>query len=1031
LLLSAASQLAAFRGEEPPYGAIQRPGFDFHAPAYSNTYSGLHREYPELMGARYFAVNSQIPSQIILVGPQSGSTGFSSIDENNVQQAAVNFLSSVGLLPANCDLGLVSGRFVMGRLWFINLRKSVDGIPIFDAGIGMAISPYGKVISLCGDVGDFSLPQMNFTITENDALDIARAGILGQFIGAENTGRGILPLYYAEGKEFRPVYRFMIGGADPAAAWDVMVDAERGQIIQRTDMIHSDNISGTVSGSIQPLYPNDPWEDRNFFHLDLNFDGAEPVTTDMNGYYSLNLPGSDPVNASIYLRGPFMEVWNEAGIEAETSAVIDPPAIFDVYWDDSNSLPAERDGWYSAVFVHNWIKILDPGLTVMDFPMHCNVYIAETCNAFYSGWDRSINFYRAGGGCNNTAQIANVVYHEYGHAITDLQTRPNGPDGAMHEGFSDYLACTIMSDPLVGEGFYANNPNSYLRTLDNDNRYPDDWRGESHNDGLIIGGALWHTREDLSPHGHGYVDSLWHFARYSMPQDFETFFWAFVALDDDDGNIDNGTPNAYTIFENFGDRHGVGPGTEVTVTADTLLDSEDTTRSYTVSASVTSVFEANPDSILLYYDNGGGFAPLVMQANGSLWEATIPPQRNGTRVDYYILVVDLAGFRGAWPLGAPGSHYSFYVGPDIIPPTMRIVQGPPNTLNLLGPYGPFVINAYDVNGINSSQVRLHYYVNSEQEAVVPLSPGVNEGDYTIGSIDLDRQLLTGDSVHYYFTAVDDANIPNTGRLPQSGSFNVVMVTAEVIEYFERNGLDDWTCDEDWFLRNDGFYSLHSVWYASPNYPNNANSSMMSNLTFDFSPYRTARITFYYRGAIRANDSCLVEASNNNGQSWYRAGFVTDTVVSIFSLKQCDFSPILRNDAHQYRMRFRFVSDDSATWAGIMMDDIGFAVDPAVGVDNEAPVMPHALSLRQNFPNPFNPETIIYFELPANSHVRLEIFDILGRRISTLLDEEMLPGSYGIKWDGKDRQGEAVASGVYFYRIATDYGSRQEKMTLLR
>jgi hypothetical protein len=1025
-----ATSALAIQNPETSSGAIQRAGHDPLSSYYvhsitDNSVAGFKKAFE----APYVAVSQQIPSQAIVVSPGSRGTGFSAINEANVAQAARNFLSSSGLLPSNIDLAVVSAKFVMDRLWFVKFRKEVAGIPVHDAGIGMAISSAGKIMFLWGELSTRTVEHEAFVISDAEAMKTAQGGLAGEISGGEYLGPTILPLYIDGGPEYRPTHRYMVATRDPVGAWEIFIDAADGRILERTDRIYYDNISGIVSGTIQPLFPTDPWEDRNFFDIDLNFSGLDPVTTDRYGHYSVEVPGSDPIGVDIFLRGPFMEVWNEEGPEGYIYSVVDPPADFNPYWDESNSLRAERDGWYSGVFVHSWVKTLDPAMSVMDYPMGCNVYVAGSCNAFWSGWDRSINFYRAGNGCNNTAQIADVVYHEYGHGVTDLVAGPDDPNGAIHEGFSDYLACTITNQPIVGRGFYSRDPDIFLRSLDNDMRYPDDWSGEPHNDGEIIGGALWHTRADLSPHPMGYVDSLWHYARYAYAQEFEPYFWAFLALDDDDGDLDNGTPNAWTIFHNFGDRHGIGPGTVVTVFGDPISDSEDTTRTFTVTATVEAYFDTYPDSVILYYDNGGGFRPVVMQSNGSQWQGIIPRQNNGTTVNYYVLAVDRAHFRGTWPEGAPEIHHSFYVGPDIFPPTMSLTLGPPNTVNLFGPYGPFVISAFDNNGIDPAQVKIHYFVNRENESVASLLRGQGDGEFEIASINLGRQLFTGDIVHYYFTAMDQAHIPNTGRLPETGSYELVMVTSEVYENFEVSGLSAWTCDQDWFLREGGYQSMHSVWYSTPNYPNNANSPMTYNSTIDLSPYQTARITFYYRGMILWNDTCTIEATNDNGQTWYRAGFVTNDTMS-YTFGQLDISSILRGDRHQYKIRFRFISDEEGTAPGIIFDNVGWSVDPVVGVD-ESEVLPAELSLGQNYPNPFNPATNIRFSLPAASDVRLEIFDIMGRRVAILLNEKLNAGAYSVRWDGVDGDGSPMASGVYLYRLTTDNGTRQEKMTLLR
>ena len=89
----------------------------------------------------------------------------------------------------------------------------------------------------------------------------------------------------------------------------------------------------------------------------------------------------------------------------------------------------------------------------------------------------------------------------------------------------------------------------------------------------------------------------------------------------------------------------------------------------------------------------------------------------------------------------------------------------------------------------------------------------------------------------------------------------------------------------------------------------------------------------------------------------------------------------------------------------------------------------ALGLNQ--PNPFNPETTLGYALPRAQPVRLTIYDMLGRPVRVLVDGEQPPGQHRVVWDGRDRQGRAVASGVYFYRLQTPLFSQTRKMILLR
>lgn len=92
--------------------------------------------------------------------------------------------------------------------------------------------------------------------------------------------------------------------------------------------------------------------------------------------------------------------------------------------------------------------------------------------------------------------------------------------------------------------------------------------------------------------------------------------------------------------------------------------------------------------------------------------------------------------------------------------------------------------------------------------------------------------------------------------------------------------------------------------------------------------------------------------------------------------------------------------------------------------------PRLFALHQNFPNPFNPGTTITFHIPAASRVLLEIFDAAGRRIATLIDDDMEPGDHTAVWDGRMQSGVTVRSGVYFCRLRAGNDIAVRKMVLL-
>ena len=110
------------------------------------------------------------------------------------------------------------------------------------------------------------------------------------------------------------------------------------------------------------------------------------------------------------------------------------------------------------------------------------------------------------------------------------------------------------------------------------------------------------------------------------------------------------------------------------------------------------------------------------------------------------------------------------------------------------------------------------------------------------------------------------------------------------------------------------------------------------------------------------------------------------------------------------------------------DEVGqFALPLAAG---GAWVLPRAVGLGQNYPNPFNPSTLIPYQLSATSPVRLEVFNILGQRVATLVDDAQGAGAYVARWDGTDAAGRAAASGVYFYRLTVAGAHQTGKMVLV-
>jgi len=107
-----------------------------------------------------------------------------------------------------------------------------------------------------------------------------------------------------------------------------------------------------------------------------------------------------------------------------------------------------------------------------------------------------------------------------------------------------------------------------------------------------------------------------------------------------------------------------------------------------------------------------------------------------------------------------------------------------------------------------------------------------------------------------------------------------------------------------------------------------------------------------------------------------------------------------------------------------------AIFLTTGASKDA-LLPTEYALNQNYPNPFNPTTEIGFNLSNAGDITLEIYNIMGQKVSTLIDERMESGSHLVTWDSRDNTGQSVSSGIYFYRLITDEFIDTKKMTLLK
>ena len=123
--------------------------------------------------------------------------------------------------------------------------------------------------------------------------------------------------------------------------------------------------------------------------------------------------------------------------------------------------------------------------------------------------------------------------------------------------------------------------------------------------------------------------------------------------------------------------------------------------------------------------------------------------------------------------------------------------------------------------------------------------------------------------------------------------------------------------------------------------------------------------------------------------------------------------------------------DLRRFVGTTTDEAGFfALSLQTFSMERGTALPTDFALGHNYPNPFNPSTIIPYQLPASGHVRLDVFNVLGQRLATLVDAERSAGAHTAQWDGTDAAGRAVGAGVYIYRLSSGRMTESRRMVLV-
>ena len=173
--------------------------------------------------------------------------------------------------------------------------------------------------------------------------------------------------------------------------------------------------------------------------------------------------------------------------------------------------------------------------------------------------------------------------------------------------------------------------------------------------------------------------------------------------------------------------------------------------------------------------------------------------------------------------------------------------------------------------------------------------------------------------------------------------------------------------------------------------------------------------------LDAQDIARVQVSYNNGVTW-----ITVVEWAGVSKRSSHESYLLPGALNNSNVLIRFVSIQPGYDWWWVVDNVMVSGDVMTNVTTNGNEIPEGYSLSQNYPNPFNPATIIEYTIPKSGLVTLEVFDILGKKVATLINRIQNAGKYNVEFNGAD-----FTSGTYFYRIQSGDFSQIRKMILLK
>ena len=495
------------------------------------------------------------------------------------------------LAPPSGDLVLNEARSAWlenGDLVFLDYDWVVDGVPIEGARVFLRVNN-GNIIQLGSARIGAGVPPARPVLEAEQALarlfehaggrrdeDVVVEAPHLLFL-VQPRGRSQVP--WAEGATYRLAWRAAFRRQGVPMTWTGDVDARTGEILSFADA----NRYARVVGGVHPRTVSEPEESRPFTNVRVFSSSASITTGDAGTYAYTGGPVFTPLDGTFFRTACSGCDTPERAFAFASSGTGDLDLGMGGIDEIGNgvSTPAERN----AFFQQNRVRILAKkwlNIAWLNTPVQSNVNIEDVCNAFWDG--SATNFFRSGSGCNNTGEIADVMFHEWGHG---LDQNTNLGDGSTGEATGDITSMHVLHDHVVGPYFGVNgspvrdvdstsvgyvaspaNLNSFCIICQPGQCDNGPYGHELHCEGEIYGQTQWDlSKAFVAKHGFNTGwQALERIYFLSLPQtdtmvpgQAQNAYGAYLAVDDDNGNLADGTPNCQQIFNAFS-AHGIaGP----------------------------------------------------------------------------------------------------------------------------------------------------------------------------------------------------------------------------------------------------------------------------------------------------------------------------------------------------------------------------------------------------------------------------------------------------------------------------------------